>query len=413
MQIRPDTILIHYGEIALKGKNRPHFERQLRRNVQRRLAGLNADWRVRCVHDGLRIEVPAADGALDAVLASLGGVSGIVWYAPAASIPREADADGAAAGIDALTKHLAALARGHYLEEAAFAVRVNRADKRFPLGSQELERQLGRAIIEHTPWRRVNLSRPERTFHVDIQPERIYLYVDRRQGLGGLPVGTAGRVLSLLSGGLDSPVAAFLAAKRGCSVDCIHFAASLMQQRHALEYKVSRLVAHLSHVTLRTRLYLVPYTHFELALLGGRTQYELVLFRRFMARTAQALAGRIGAQALVTGDNLGQVASQTIENLASFSRAVEMPVLRPLVTYDKQEIVDLAHRIGTFDISVEPYKDCCSIISRHPRTRSQHEALSDEEAQLLPNYQELIERTLQDAIVLEYECGERRAAHAA
>ncbi len=410
--MRPDTILIHYGEIALKGRNRPQFERQLRRNVALRLASLGVDWPVRWVHDGLRIEIPASDGGkLDAVLAALGGVSGIVWFAAAASVPNPSAAEEAA--VPPLANAVAALAREHHAADSTFAVRVNRADKRFPLNSQELERRLGQAVIQDTPWRRVNLSHPDKTFHVDVQPERIYLYVDRHSGLGGLPVGTAGRVLTLVSGGLDSPVAAFLAAKRGCWVDCIHFAASLMQHRHAVNYKISRLAEHLSCTTLRTRLYLVPYTHFELALLGGRTQYELVLFRRFMARTAQVLAERIGAQALVTGDNLGQVASQTMENLASFSRAVDLPVLRPLITYDKQEIVDVARRIGTFDISVEPYKDCCSIIGRHPKTRSRHETLNDEERHLLPDYEGLVERTLQDAVVLEYECGERRMIEAA
>jgi thiamine biosynthesis protein ThiI len=410
--IEPDTILIHYGEIALKGRNRPDFERALQRNVSRRLVAVGADWPVRRVHDGLRVEVPPqAAGRLGAALSVLGEVSGVVWFAAAASVPSGIGTSADTAEVCAsLTRCVTELAAAQHAPGASFAVRVNRADKRFPLRSQELERRLGRAVLQDTAWEHVNLGRPDTTFHVDIQAQRIYCYTEKRGGLGGLPVGTAGRVLSLLSGGLDSPVAAFLAARRGCTVDCIHFAASVTQYRRASEYKISRLVEHLSRITLRSRLYLVPYTHFELALLGGHTAYELLLFRRFMARTAEVLAERIGAQALVTGDNLGQVASQTMENLASFSRAVDIPVLRPLITYDKREIVDVARSIGTFDISVEPYKDCCAIISRHPKTRSRHETLTEEEAELLPGYGQLVERTLKDAVVVEYDCGRPYAA---
>jgi len=401
--VRPDRIVIHYGEIGLKGRNRPDFERRLQRNLGTRLEALGLEWPVRRAHDRLLVEV--GEGALEPALEAIAEVAGVVWFAPAVFLPLgdEASAE------DRLEARIVAQAGACADPAGAFAVRVHRAFKGYPQSSQALERRLGAAILRDTPWRRVDLTRPHRTFHVDVYREGFYLYDERRRGPGGLPVGASGRVLALLSGGIDSPVAAWLMAKRGCHVDCLHFAASLMQQRQALDYKVSRLVARLSRRTLRTRLYLVPYVHFELSELARSADYELVVFRRFMAATAEALAKRVGAQALVAGDNIGQVASQTLENLASVSRAVSMPILRPLLTYDKQEIVDLARTLGTFDLSIEPYKDCCSILSRHARTRSRHEALAELEARLAPDYAALVDRTLGDAVVIEYACGERVA----
>jgi thiamine biosynthesis protein ThiI len=210
-------------------------------------------------------------------------------------------------------------------------------------------------------------------------------------------------VLALLSGGIDSPVAAWLMAKRGCRVDFIHFTAVAMQPEEAQPYKVCRLAQRLSDYTLGSRLFLVPYTHFDLALMREPVDYNLVLFRRFMARVAEQLARRLNAQALATGDNLGQVASQTLSNLVSASRAVELPIFRPLLGYDKDEIMALAQQIGTYEMSIEPYKDCCALIAQHPRTRSQHERLAALEARVFPDYQKLIDQTLAEAVCLRTE----------
>jgi thiamine biosynthesis protein ThiI len=216
-----------------------------------------------------------------------------------------------------------------------------------------------------------------------------------------LPVSSAGRVLTLLSGGIDPPVAAWLMAKRGCRVDLIHFTAASLQLEEAQDYKVTLLARILNRYTLHSRLFLVPYTYFDLALMRTKVDYELVLFRRFMARVAEKLADRLKAQALVTGDNLSQVASQTLSNLASTSQAIAMPILRPLIGFDKEEIMSLARRIGTYDLSIEPYKDCCAIIARHPRTRSRHDRLAAIEARAFPDYDKLIEQTLADAVCVE------------
>jgi thiamine biosynthesis protein ThiI len=211
----------------------------------------------------------------------------------------------------------------------------------------------------------------------------------------------------LLSGGIDSPAAAFLMAKRGCTVDFIHFTAENIRQENAHAYKVSKLAQTLSKYTMDSRLYLVPYTHFEFELFGHKIFYELMIFRRFMTRTAEVLAESISAQAIITGDNLAQVASQTLENLVANSRATAMPILRPLITYDKMEIVDLAKQIGTYTLSLKPYKDCCSIVAKNPKTSSEDSRLESLEDDIFDDYDEVIRQTLDEAIILEYSCGER------
>lgn len=398
------TLLVHYGEIGLKGQNQADFRRRLRANVRHRLRALGLGWPVRESPGFLSVAVPsdAPAGALDEAQAALGTVFGVAWFALARRIeharfrPETREAD-----WSRLTAALLALAHERHETGQTFAVRVNRADKSLPFTSAELDRQLGALVLQHTPWTRVNLSRPDVTFHVDLRGDCAYVFADKRRGPGGLPVGTAGRVLALLSGGIDSPVAAWLMAKRGCEVDFIHFTVAHETPDQARQSKVFRLAQRLSEATLGGRLYFVPYTYFDLALLRERADYDLVLFRRFMARVAERLARRLGAQALVSGDNLAQVASQTLPNLVSTSRAAELPVLRPLLTYDKEEIVSLAKRIGTYALSIEPYKDCCALISRHPRTSSRHERLVELETRLLPDYEGLIEQTLRDAVCLD------------
>jgi len=404
-------IVIHYGEIALKGKNRSDFLRQQRNNIRQRLAYDDLNLPVQQAHGYFFIPVPPdSRDLIPGILAALREVMGVVWFGVTRFLPGDAVyADSGTPDYPGIEQHLTALAGEEYRAGAAFCVRVNRADKQFPSTSPQLERRFGAAVIEQTPWKHVNLDQPDRTFHIDIYPDGLYLYTDKQPGPLGLPVGVTGRVLALLSGGIDSPVAAYLVAKRGCSVDFIHFTANLIQQEQAEQYKVSRLARDLSRYTLRSTLYLVPYTHFEFAALGTQLDYELVIFRRFMARTAQVLAGRLGAQALVTGDNLAQVASQTLENMVSSTRAVEMPILRPLLTYDKTEIVNLAKTIGTYQLSIQPYKDCCSLISQHPRTKSKHATLSSIENAHLDDYQQLVEDTLTDAVSLVYEGGRRIA----
>ena len=411
MPSRINRILINYGEIALKGRNYARFKSRLLNNISHRLSRAGIDWRVASHHDRVFVEVPEGVGQemLECALDAASEVPGTVWVTPV--VWRSASQlypDGATPDCDLIETLVLGEGQAHEPGRAdeSFAIRVNRADKRFPVRTSDLERQLGAAIIRQGKWQRVNLNAPEQTFAVDIYPEGVYVHSERRPGPGGLPVGSSGHVTSLLSGGIDSPVASWMIARRGCSMDFVHFTASRVSEDRVADNKVVGLARHLSRFSLRSRLYLVPYVHFDAALMTRPASYELMLFRRFMVRTAEQLAIRNGARALVTGDSLGQVASQTLENIATHSSSVSMPVLRPLIGLDKQEIVTLGRRIGTYEASIEPYKDCCALISRNPRTRSHHGTLSRIERRVFPDYAELIDASLSDSLCVALDSGE-------
>ncbi|KAB7619643.1 tRNA uracil 4-sulfurtransferase ThiI [Alkalilimnicola sp. S0819] len=405
--MQANRILVSYAEIALKGRNRADFERALRRHIRQRLRADGLDWPVRQSHQRIYVEVPPAQAArTEEVLELLGQVAGIANYTPVISLSakRTGQAEGLPS-IEPAAEILLEIARRQYREGLRFAVRVNRADKRFPGKSDELGRELGARILQHTDWSQVSLSKPDVTFRVDIYSQGMFVYAEKHPGMGGLPVGTTGHALALLSGGIDSPVAAWTLFKRGCRLDFMHMTASPAQQKLESNSVVMQLARQLSRYGLRCRLHLLPYTHFDLGLMGHNSGYDVVMFRRFMFRTAQALAERIGAAALVAGDSLGQVASQTLENMVSSSRALEMPILRPLVGLDKNEIIDIARRIGTYETSIQPYKDCCALLSGQPKTRSSHEVLERMEREIFPDYPKLIEDTLAEMVTIKYFAG--------
>ncbi len=353
------------------------------------------------------IEIPADFvGDLGQVLGEIACEPGASWVAEMAWFPAaEIALFSQEPDIAAIESLAVILAQDNYREGASFAIRVKRADKRFAMRTRELERLLGAAVLSETDWSSVRLRDPDLPIYVDVTSRGLYLYCEKIAGVGGLPIGTSGRALTLLSGGFDSPVAAFQIAKRGCQVDFIHFTANLMQQKRAQEYKISRIVQQLSRYLGPVRLYLLPYTHFDLALMDQNVPYDLILFRRFMARLAESIAERIEAQVLITGDNLGQVASQTMENMNSMTQAINMPILRPLIAYEKEEIVARSRQLGLYDLSCEPYKDCCALISHSPKTRSRHEKLCSLEARCFPNYQEIVDQTVEEMMTLDFAHG--------
>jgi tRNA uracil 4-sulfurtransferase len=341
-------ILIHYGELALKGRNRGIFEKRLIENIRKVVAG-------RIVRFHGRIVVESDD--IDA----LKRVFGISWMTNGHRVEKDLES----IKNLVLSKVLEISTEGIQ----TFGVFVKRADKSFPYTSVEVGDMVGREVVDKLELR-VNLRSPDLKIYIEIA-EEVFVFFEKLRGLGGLPVGISGRVLCMLSGGIDSPVAAYLMMKRGCSVDYMHFY-NLSDGKSVLNSKIIDLVNILNRYQDRSKLHLVPFKPFQMEILMQRinSQYELVLFRRFMAMVAERVAMVKGYRAIVTGDSLGQVASQTLENLCAVDDAVSLPVFRPLISYDKQEIIDISKRIGTYEHSLRGYKDCCSLLSSRPATKA-------------------------------------------
>ncbi|MDE1852960.1 MAG: tRNA 4-thiouridine(8) synthase ThiI [Thaumarchaeota archaeon] len=376
------TYVVHYSEVALKGKNRPEFVRILRRNLRRALWGLDPDV---SLNDGRF--VVTTKGSDEDVAGRLGATFGVAWFSPASLVEPD------------YQKILSAvLERASNSSAKSFKIEARRSDKTFPQNSQELARMLGAAVADDTGMK-VDLSDPDVVLHVDVMRSRAVVYAKKKSGPGGLPVGTAGRVLHLFSGGIDSPVAAWLLMKRGCMPVYVHFYLAPLPQA-AIDSKITRLVKILSAYGGKSTLVLVPFAEYQLATAGAPGELEPSLFRRFMRMTAEALAPSFGATAVATGDSLSQAASQTLWNIAAFDAGSTIPVLRPLLTYDKEEIVSLARRISTYELSLEEYKDCCAIVTRHPRTRVKPELIDEYVRQL--GLRDLVWRTLDAATLVSY-----------
>jgi thiamine biosynthesis protein ThiI len=363
------TVLAHYSELALKGHNRAWFIRRLVRNLHVAMAGLGLR-RVRSLMG--RIEIVLDDAAADEEIdARLSRVFGVANFSVAHPLPLGVDAM-AAAIIDGLPQE----------DAAGFRVRVRRADKTFPLPSPALEAELGARIVDARGWR-VDLHRPALTVGVEIVPGEAFFHLGKMRGAGGLPTGTAGRVVALLSGGIDSPVAAWRLMRRGCQVTFVHFHSVPFLSR-ASQDKARRLAEVLTRYQLRSALYLVPFGELQRQItVSVPGDLRVVVYRRFMLRIAERIARERRARALVTGEVVGQVASQTLDNLAVIDRVSDLPVFRPLIGMDKDEIILQAQRIGTFDISTLPDEDCCTLFTpRHPETHARHPHVDEVERSL-------------------------------
>jgi thiamine biosynthesis protein ThiI len=362
--------LIHYGELSLKGKNRSLFENKLKENIERETGGKVTKYRGRFVLENGEPEL-------------LKYVFGISWYADALRIDKN---------FDSIRDIILSKVEKELAGKSSFAVFVKRSDKSFHQTSMELENAIGSAISKRFPIK-VNLKNPELSVFIEIADD-VYVYFQKKQGLKGLPVDVSGNVLSLLSGGIDSPVASYLMMKRGCRVNFIHF--HVFSNNILIKDTKMRYVFEiLNKYQGNSRIYLVPYYQFEMAVLKtvNTRGHEMILFRRFMVRVAERIALQNGFKALVTGDSLGQVASQTMENIAQITKIVTMPIFQPLIAYDKQEIVDLAKKVGTYELAIENYKDCCSIVSANPRTKANKKLIQLLEERM--KIYEVIEKTLE------------------
>lgn len=337
-------VIVRFGEIALKKGNRRWFMQRLRDNVRHALAGLPvSDVTIRpnrcfaLVHDV---------AAWEEIRQRLSRVFGVIGFSLALEIPPSLEAMKEA--YDLLVQDV----------PTTFRVRVKRGDKRFPMNSQEIEREIGRWIQERTG-AKVDLVRGELTFGIEIQREGAFAFVERDSGPGGLPVGTSSRVAALLSGGIDSPVAAYRMMRRGCPAELVHFTSFPFTDASSWD-KCRTLARLLTLYQYDTKLHVVPLGEVQQRIVVAvPARYRILIYRRMMLRIAQEIARRERCEALVTGESLGQVGSQTLPNLLSLEKAVEMPVLRPLIASDKLEITREAQAIGTYDTSIEPDMDCC------------------------------------------------------
>jgi thiamine biosynthesis protein ThiI len=354
------AIVVHYKELALKGRNRPWFVRMLAQNIKHALQGLHVH-AVRSIVGRIEIELGRdlpADGAEAREMADrLGRVFGIANFSFASRGTHEFGSLAAA-----ILRDLSGM------QPSSFRVRATRADKRLPFTSPQVEREVGGLIKEATGWR-VALDDPELSIHIEMLPDGAFYFFGKLPGAGGLPSGTSGRVACLLSGGIDSPVAAYRMMRRGCSVLLIHFHSYPILSRASQE-KVREIAALLARHQLRARLLLVPFGELQQqVVLSIAPELRVVVYRRLMMRIAATLARRWHARALVTGEVIGQVASQTLENLTTIGAATDLPILRPLIGMDKDDITAEAERIGTYPISVIADQDCCTLFTpRHPAT---------------------------------------------
>ena len=400
-----NSIVVHYQELALKGKNRPWFLGRLVRNLRRALSDLDVR-NVRALMG--RVEVVLGPGAVPAEISErISRVFGIANFSYAGSTTLDqgrsdvgpSERTGPTTDLDAIAK--AILNDLGDRTCTSFRVSARRADKRFPMTSPQIEREVGGRIKEDRGWT-VNLDDPDLVIHVELLTDRAFYFFGKERGPGGLPTGTAGRVVCLLSGGIDSPVAAHRMMKRGCTVTFVHFHSYPILSRASQE-KARELVTLLTRWQQRSRVYLVAFGEIQQqVVLAVPGPMRVVVYRRLMMRIAETIARARGAQALVTGEVVGQVASQTLENLAVIGSVATMPVFRPLIGMDKDEITAEAIRLGTYPISIVPDQDCCTLFTpRNPLTRARlDEVVAAEQA--LP-IDDLVARAVSEAVIERFD----------
>lgn len=369
------VIVVHYHELWLKGRNRRFFLGKLFTALRQGLQGIPVE---RIDQPGDRFVVRLGEGApIEEAAARIERVFGIAYYAVARPVDRD---------MEALCR--AAWDEIQPLRFATFAVRVKRSDKKFPHTTMEIESAVGRYLLETLRAQardaRVRLKDPELTCHIEITPGPLLVYARKIPGPGGLPANTAGRLTCLLSGGYDSAVAAYHMMKRGAHLSFVHFYGTGARPGESSLHVASALVRALVPYQFRAKLYRVPFEEIQREIVCYAPEgVRLLLYRRMMLRIAEVLARRDRALALVTGDSLGQVASQTLRNLVAVEAAAQMPVFRPLIGTDKMDILATARKIGTYDISSEPFHDCCPVfLPRTPELSARPEELAEAEAKL-------------------------------
>ena len=386
-RLRP-AIIVHYHELSLKRGNRPLFLRHLARNLASAIRDLGPIT-LRQLPGRILLDL-AGHPAPEAVRDRVAHVLGVASCALAYRVPST---------LEAMKAVIGELLEGK--EFPSFRISARRAFKTYPLSSVEINTALGAFVLERVRTR-VDLTKPALTIHVEVLPAETFVYLDRMAGPGGLPVGVSGTVAALLSGGIDSPVAAWRMMKRGCRVRFVHFH-SVPYLPATFQDKARSLVERLTAWQYRADLHLVPFGEIQReVVISVPPPARVVVYRRLMVRIAEALARRSGALALATGESLGQVASQTLENIARIDEVAGMPILRPLIGMDKLEIIAAAQQLGTFEISIEPDADCCTLfVPRHPATRMSAAEVSSVEATL--DIENLVTRGVEETKVETFE----------
>ncbi len=379
-----ETLLLKLGEVVLKGQNRRAFEDRLTANVKRRLKGLGS-FQIYIRQSTIYVEPVSESCDMDAAWTACGQVFGVVSVARA--VPCEKTVEAIVETAKEYLSEAFALAR-------SFKVESKRADKNFPMNSIQISQAVGGDLAEAFPRVAVDVHNPDLTVFVEIREKYAYVHAPAIPGAGGLPVGMGGHAISLLSGGLDSPVSSWMMARRGVELEMVHFVSPPYTSQQAQD-KVLELARLLTAWCGRLRVHIVPFTEIQEEIRRNcPEEFFTLIMRRFMMRISETIAKRAGAKALITGESLGQVASQTMAALGVTEDGITLPVLRPLIGMDKVEIIHMAQRIGTYETSILPYEDCCTVFTpRHPATQPRAEDVRAAEAAL--DVEKLIAKSLE------------------
>lgn len=384
-----DLILLKYGEIALKGLNKPLFERKLLDNIKSRLDRIGG-FRVRRAQSTVYVEPLDESADMQEALKILEKIFGIVNICPVVECEKnmESIARTAIECVNELSPN-----------GKSFKVEAKREDKKFPLNSPQIARELGGMILDGVEGLHVDVHNPDIMVNVEIRQEA-YVYTSKIKGAGGMPVGTNGKSTILLSGGIDSPVAGYMIAKRGVELEAVHFHSHPYTSDRAKE-KVIDLAKEMAQYAGKIRLHIVPFTEIQLAIIDKCPEnYLTVIMRRIMMRIAEKISINNGSAALITGESIGQVASQTMESLVCTDNAVSIPVFRPLIGMDKEEIVTISKKIETYETSILPYEDCCTIfVPKHPKTKPVLAEIIEAE-KALADIEEMINKAIEEEEIL-------------
>ena len=391
--MRFHTFLLKYGEIGIKGKNRYLFEDALVRQVRRALKEVEGEFEVFKKQARIYVDCGGEYDYEDTV-EHLKKVFGLVGICPVLRLSDK--------GFEELKKDVVAYMDEMYEDKSfTFKVESRRSKKTYPKNSMEISRDLGEAILEAFPEIRVDVHRPDVMVNIEVR-EEVYVYSQIIPGAGGMPVGTNGKAMLLLSGGIDSPVAGYMISKRGVGIEATYFHAPPYTSERAKQ-KVVELAGKVAEYSGPIRLHVVNFTDIQLYIYDHCPHDELtIIMRRYMMRIAEHFAEKDGCLGLITGESIGQVASQTMQSLAATNDVCTLPVYRPLIGFDKQEIVDVAERIDTYETSIQPFEDCCTIfVAKHPVTKPNVDVIRRSEEKLAEKIDALVEEAVKTAEVIE------------